>query len=79
MTLDVSQLEMSSLKFDTSKNSSTMSVIAETSQSEIGPYSLRAAALSLSHSWTAAFRPALVAKVPEPDDPEHVPEPQVEP
>ena len=78
VTLDVSQLEMSSLKFDTPENRLTMSVIAETPQSEIGPYSLRAAALLLTHSWTAASRPALVAKVPEPDDPEHVPEPQVE-
>ena len=79
VTLDVSQLEMSSLKFDTPENSQLMSVIAETPQSEIGPYALRAAALLLTHSWTAACRSALVANVAEPDDPEHVPEPQLEP
>ena len=48
-----------------------MSVIAETPQPAIGPCALRAAALSLSHSWTAASRSALVAKVAEELPPPH--------
>jgi hypothetical protein len=62
VTLEVSQLEMSSLKFDKSENSEPMSVIAETVQPEIGPYVLRAVARSLFHSWTAVSRAALVTK-----------------
>ena len=40
-----------------------MSVIDETTQPEIGPYALRAAARLLTHIWTAASRVALVVKV----------------
>ena len=75
VTLDVSQLEMSSLKEVKLLNNESMSVIAETSQLAIGPCALRAAALSLFQSWTAAFRSALVAKVPEelpPPHPQHI-------
>jgi hypothetical protein len=62
VTLDVSQLEMSSLKVFKPKNSSPMSVIDETPQPAIGPYVLRAVAWSLTHSWTAVSREALSAK-----------------
>ena len=62
VTLEVSQLEMSSLKFDKSENSEPMSVIAETVQPEIGPYVLRAVARSSFHSWTAVSRAALVTR-----------------
>ena len=64
VTLDVSQLEMSSLKEVKLLNNESMSVIAETIQLAIGPCALRAAALSLTQSWTAASRAALVAKLP---------------
>ena len=63
VTLDVSQLETSSSKVFKFLNRSLMSVIDETTQPEIGPYALRAAARSLTHSWTAACRVALVEKV----------------
>ena len=53
VTLEVSQLPMSSLKFDKPENSRSMFVIAETPQPEIGPYVLRAVARSLTHIWTA--------------------------
>ena len=62
VTLEVSQLEMSSLKFDKSENSEPMSVIAETVQPEIGPYVLRAVARSSFHIWTAVSRAALVTR-----------------
>ena len=38
VTLEVFQLEMSALKFGKSWKSSLMSVMAETSQSAMGPY-----------------------------------------
>ena len=63
VTLDVSQLETSSSKVFKFLNSSRMSVIDETTQPEIGPYALRAAARSLTHIWTAVSRVALVVKV----------------
>ena len=62
VTLDVSQLEMSSLKASKPSNRPPMSVIDETVQPEIGPYVLRAVARSLFHSWTAVSRAALVTK-----------------
>ena len=61
VTLDVSQLETSSLNVSKPSNSSRMSVIDETTQPEIGPYVLRAAARSLTHIWTAVSREASVA------------------
>ena len=74
VTLDVFQLETSSLNVSKPLNSSRMSVIDETTQLEIGPYALRAAARSLTHIWTTACRVALVAKVAE-----HEPETQLGP
>ena len=62
VTLDVFQLETSSLNVSKLVNSPRMSVIDETTQPEIGPYVLRAAARALTHIWTALSREALVAK-----------------
>ena len=62
VTLEVSQLPMSSLKFDKPENSRSMFVIAETPQLEIGPYVLRAVARSLTHIWTAVPREPSFAK-----------------
>ena len=44
VTLEVSHLEMSALKFIKLKKSWSMSVMAETSQSAMGPYVAMAAA-----------------------------------
>ena len=63
VTLEVSQLEMSALKFSNVLKSLYMSVIAETSQSAMGPYFLMAAVGSASYSWTAARSSALVLKI----------------
>ena len=41
-----------------------MSVMAETSQSAMGPYVAIAAVGSVLYAWTAVFREALVVKVP---------------
>ena len=62
VTLDVSQLDNSSLKFAKSRNSSLMSVIDEKSQPEMGPYVLRAVARPSTHIRTAACSSALVTK-----------------
>ena len=62
VTLEVSQLPMSSLKFDKPENSRSMFVIAETPQPEIGPYVLRAVARSSTHIWTAVPREPSFAK-----------------
>jgi len=62
VTLDVSQLEMSSLKASKPSNRPPMSVIDETVQPEIGPYVLRAVARSSFHIWTAVSRAALVTR-----------------
>ena len=62
MTLEVSQLEMSALKFELSK-SQLMSVMAETSHSATGPYSAMAAVGLVLYAWTAVCREALVVKV----------------
>ena len=63
LTLDVSQLEISSLNRHKVEgylelNNPFMLVIDETSQLEMGPYVLRAFALSVTHIWTAVFREA---------------------
>ena len=60
VTLEVSQLDMSASKFSNSLKSPLMSVMAETSQSAM---SLKAAGLALN-AWTAAFREAVLVKVP---------------
>ena len=65
VTLEVSQLEMSALKFNKCRKSSLMSVMAETSQSAIGPYVAMAAVGLALYAWTAVFREALVVKVYE--------------
>jgi hypothetical protein len=64
VTLEVSQLEMSALKFFKFWKRLLMSVMAETSQSAIGPYVAVAAAGLSSNAWTAVCREALVVKVP---------------
>jgi hypothetical protein len=63
VTLDVSQLEMSALKFFKFWKSSLMSVIIETSQSAIGPYVAMAEAAFELNSVTAVFREVLLVKV----------------
>ena len=63
VTPDVSQLEMSALKFFKSWKSSLMSVMAETHQSAMGPYVAMAKAAFESNSVTAVFREALLVKV----------------
>ena len=63
VTLEVSQPEMSALKFVKPRKSSRMSVMAETSQSAIRPY-VAVAAVGLSlNAWTAVSREALLVKV----------------
>ena len=62
VTPEVSQLEMSALKFCMSLKSSLMSVMAETSQSAIGPYVAVAAVGLALYAWTAVIRAALVVK-----------------
>merc|ERR1740124_1297160 len=59
VTLEVSQLEMSALKFCKLRKSSFMSVMAETSQSAMGPYFAIASVGSAWYAWTAVFRKAL--------------------
>ena len=67
VTLDVSQLEMSALKFCKSERRNFMSVMAETSQLAIRPYFAIAAVESALYAWTAYCREALVVKVPGDD------------
>jgi len=64
VTLEVSQPEMSVLKFVKPLKRLPMSVIAETSQSAMGPYVAVAAVGLALNSWTAVCREALVVKVP---------------
>ena len=64
VTPEVSQLETSALIFFKSMKSSLMSVTAETSQSATGPYVAMADAGSALNAWTAAFREAVLVKVP---------------
>jgi hypothetical protein len=64
VTLEVSQLEMSALKFfKLLLNSQLMSLMAETHQSAMGPYVAMAEAAFESNSVIAAFREALLVKV----------------
>ena len=63
VTLDVSHLEMSALKFGKETKRSSMSVMAETSKSAMGPCVAMAAVGSVSYAWTAVFREALSVKV----------------
>ena len=74
VTLDVSQLEMSALKFRKLEKRDFMSVMAETSQSAMGPYVAMAAVGLVSYAWTAVRREALVVNVAG-----QVPGPQLEP
>jgi hypothetical protein len=63
VTLEVSQPEMSALKFFNSLKSRLMSVMAETHQSAMGPYFAMAEAAFELNSVTAVFRASLVVKV----------------
>ena len=63
VTLEVSQPEMSALKFVQPRKSSCMSVMAETHQSAMGSYFAMAEAAFELNSVTAVFREALVVKV----------------
>jgi len=60
VTLEVSQLEMSALKFVKKRKRKLVSVMAETSQSAMGPYFAVAAVGLALNSWTAVCREALV-------------------
>ena len=62
VTLEVSHLEMSALKFIKFKKSWSMSVMAETSQSAMGPYVAMAPAGFASKAWTAVSSSALLVK-----------------
>ena len=62
VTRDVSQLEMSALKFCKRAKREVMSVMAETSQPAMGPYVAMASVELASYSWTAVRRSALVVK-----------------
>ena len=63
VTLEVSQPEMSALKFLKLSKRELMSVIAETHQSAMGPYFAMAEAAFELNSVTAVFREALLVKV----------------
>ena len=65
VTLEVSQLEMSALKFFKFWKSSFMSVTADTHQSAMRPYFAMAAVGLASYARTAVFRESLVVKVCE--------------
>jgi hypothetical protein len=70
VTLDVSQLDMSALKScsDEAKRL-LMSVMAETSQSAMGPYAAVAVATSAMYSWAAVRREPLLVKGHTPPKP----------
>ena len=74
VTLEVSQLETSALKSFKSSKRLLMSVMAETSQSAMGPYVAMVAVGLVSYAWTAVRREALVVNVAG-----QVPGPQLEP
>ena len=63
VTPEVFQPEMFALKYVRPVKSSDMSVMAETSQSAMGPYSAMAELASLLNSWAATFRAFRFAKV----------------
>ena len=62
VTLEVSQLEMSALKFFKFWKRELMSVMAETSQLAMEPYFAVAAVGLALNAWTAACREALEVK-----------------
>jgi hypothetical protein len=62
VTPEVFQPEMFALKYVRPVKSSDMSVMAETSQSAMGPYSAMAELASLLNSWAATFRAFRFAK-----------------
>ena len=64
VTLDVFQLDRSASKFCKLRKSSLMSETPETSQSAKGPYVAMAASAFSVKARTAAFRDALLVKVP---------------
>ena len=74
VTLEVCQLETSASKFCKSLKIPLMSVMAETSQSAMGPYVAMAVVGLALYAWTAVFREALVVNMAG-----QVPEPQLEP
>ena len=74
MTLEVFQLEMSASKFFKLWKRLLMSVMAETSQSAMGPYVAIAAVGSVLYARTAVCREALVVNVAA-----QIPGPQLEP
>ena len=63
VTLEVFQLEMSALKLCRFIKSPLMSLMAETSQSAMGPYVPMVSFGFASYAWTAVSREALVVKV----------------
>ena len=63
VTTEVSQLEMSALKSFKYAKSSLMSVMTETSQSEMGPHVAVAAVGLALNDWTAVLKEALVVKI----------------
>jgi len=68
VTLEVSQLEMSALNFVKPRKRELMSVMAETSQSAMGPHVAVAAVGLAMNSWTAVCREALVVKTQDDED-----------
>ena len=64
MTLEVSQLDMSAVKFFKSLKSPLISVMAETSQSAMGPYVAIADVAFALKARTATFRETVLVKVP---------------
>ena len=64
VTPEVSQLEISALKFAIPEKSSFISVMPETSQPAMGPYFFSALDGFLLKAWTASFRESLLVKVP---------------
>ena len=62
VTPEVFQPEMFALKDVRPVKTSDMSVMAETSQSAMGPYSAMAELASLLNSWAATFRAFRLAK-----------------
>ena len=63
VTPEVSQLEISASKRVKPEKSLRMSVMAETSQSEMGPHVAVAAVGLALNAWTAVIREALVVKI----------------
>ena len=63
VTPEVSQFETSASKFFKYLKSPLMSVMAETSQSAMGPYVAMAAVGLALYAWTAVCRETLVVKI----------------